>query len=258
MRRFRGCFITPSPLMGEGWGEGDKPRISPLIPPHPTLSRQGRGDLKQPLTRCRQVSVLLAVVLATTVCAAAEKKRESRDTWQQPDRAVKDMGLKAGQVVADVGCGTGYLTFRLAKAIGSDGKVYAEDISDRALKSLRSRVEREKTTNITVIKGEPTDLKIPAASCHAAIIVNVLHHVPKETRPGLTKDIARCLKPGGHLFIIDWRVDAKIKYDLNRRIPKDQLLALGKDAGLTLETEHDYLVHQVFLCFKKPLKGSQR
>ena len=43
--------ITPSPLMGEGWGEGDKPRISPLVPPHPTLSRQGRGDLKQPLNR---------------------------------------------------------------------------------------------------------------------------------------------------------------------------------------------------------------
>ena len=204
-------------------------------------------------TRCRHVSVLLAVVLAATICAAAEKKRPGgRDAWQQPDRAVKSLGLKAGQTVADVGCGTGYFTFRLAKAVGSDGKVYAEDISDRALKSLRSRVEREKATNITVIKGGPTDLKIPDASCHAAIIINVLHHVPKETRPGLTKDIARCLKPGGRLFIIDWRVDAKVKYDLNRRIPKDQLLALGKDAGLTLETEHDYLVHQVFLCFKKP------
>jgi ubiquinone/menaquinone biosynthesis C-methylase UbiE len=192
------------------------------------------------------------------MCAAAEKKRESRDTWQQPDRAVKDLGLKPGEVVADVGCGTGYFTFRLAKAVGPDGKVYAEDISDRALKSLRSRVEREKATNITVVKGEPTDLKIPAAACHAAIVVNVLHHVPKEKRLGLMKDVVRAVKPGGHLFIIDWRVNAKIKHDLNRRIPKDQLLALGKDAGLTLETEHDYLVHQVFLCFTKPLKGSQR
>jgi len=198
------------------------------------------------------VSILLAIVLAATVCAAAEKKRQSRDTWQQPDRVVKSLGLKSGQVVADVGCGSGYFTFRLAKAVGAEGKVYAEDISDKALKSLRSRVEREKLTNIAVIKGDAADIKIPDASCDAAILVNVLHHVPKEKRLGLTKDTARALKPGGRLFIIDWYVDAKIKHDLNRRIPKDQLLALGKDAGLVLESEFDYLVHQVFLCFKKP------
>ena len=198
------------------------------------------------------VSILLAVVLATAVCAAAEKKGESRDTWQQPDRVVKDLGLKPGEVVADIGCGSGYFTFRLAKAVGADGKVYAEDISDKALKSLKDRVEREKLTNIAVVKGDATDIKIPAAACDAAILVNVLHHVPKENRLGLTKDVARALKPGGRLFIIDWQVDAKIKHDLNRRIPKDQLLALGKDAGLVLDSEFDYLEHQVFFRFTKP------
>ena len=199
------------------------------------------------------VSILLAVVLATTVCAAAEKKKHGgRDTWQQPDRVVKSLALKSGQTVADVGCGSGYFTFRLAKAVGADGKVYAEDISDRVLKSVRSRVEREKLTNIAVVKGDATDIKIPAASCDAAILVNVLHHVPKEKRLGLTKDTARAVKPGGRLFIIDWQVDAKVKYDLNRRIPKDQLLALGKDAGLVLDGEFDYLEHQVFLRFTKP------
>ncbi|HUU89829.1 MAG TPA: class I SAM-dependent methyltransferase [Phycisphaerae bacterium] len=198
------------------------------------------------------VSILLAIALATTVCAAAEKKGESRDTWQQPDRVVKDLGLKPGEVVADIGCGSGYFTFRLAKAVGADGKVYAEDISDKALKSLKDRVERDKLTNIAVVKGDATDIKIPAAACDAAILVNVLHHVPKENRLGLTKDVARALKPGGRLFIIDWQVDAKIKHDLNRRIPKDQLLALGKDAGLVLDSEFDYLEHQVFFRFTKP------
>lgn len=198
------------------------------------------------------VSILLAVVLATTVCAAAEKKGESRDTWQQPDRVVKDLGLKPGEVVADIGCGSGYFTFRLAKAVGADGKVYAEDISDKALKSLKDRVERDKLTNIAVVKGDATDIKIPAAACDAAAVINVVHHVPKEKRLGLMKDVVRAVKPGGRLFLIDWRMDAKTKHDLKNRIPKDELLALGKDAGLVLETEFDYLVNQVFFRFTKP------
>jgi len=205
----------------------------------------------RPLTWRLRASVVLAVVLAAAVSLAAEKKQDSRDTWQQPDRVVKDLELKRGETIADIGCGTGYFTFRLAKAVGPEGKVYAEDISEKALKSVSDRVAREKLANIAVVKGDATDIKIPDAACDAAIVVNVLHHVPEDKRLGLMKDTVRAMKPGGRLFLIDWRVDAKIRHDLNRRIPKDQLLALGKDAGLTLETEHDYLVHQVFLCFRK-------
>jgi len=197
-------------------------------------------------------SVVLAVVLATTVCVAAQEKRSGRDSWQQPDRVVKELGLKPGDTVADVGCGRGYFTFRLAKAVGPDGKVYAEDISDKVLKPVRDRAERENLTNVAVVKGDATDIKIPDAACDAAILVNVLHHVPKQNRLGLTRDIVRCLRPGGCLFIIDWRVDAKVRWDKDCRIPKDELLKLVKDAGLTLETEYDYLVHQVFFRCCKP------
>ena len=87
--------------------------------------------------RPRRPLILLAaaIALATTVPAGAA--RSSRDQWQQPDRVVADLGLTDGSVVADVGCGRGYFVFRLAKAVGKTGTVYAEDISEKALKGLK-------------------------------------------------------------------------------------------------------------------------
>jgi len=204
--------------------------------------------------RPRRPLILLAaaIALATTVPAGAA--RSSRDQWQQPDRVVADLGLTDGSVVADVGCGRGYFVFRLAKAVGKTGTVYAEDISEKALKGLKSQADRDGAANVQVVLGEPTDTHLPDAALDAALIVNVYHHVPEKDRPGLTADIVRALKPGGYLFIIDWQLDAKIPYDKGRRIPKDQLIRYGTDAGLVLDAEFLYLEHQVFLRLRKPAK----
>ena len=76
--------------------------------------------------------------------------------------------------------------------------------------------------------------------------------MPQDQRAPLVKDIVRAIKPGGVLFLIDWRVDAKIQHDLNLRIPKEDLLKLAAGAGLVLEAEYFYLEHQVFFRFRKP------
>jgi ubiquinone/menaquinone biosynthesis C-methylase UbiE len=199
---------------------------------------------------------LAASVLLAGACgcpaAAAERRRAGRDSWQQPKRVVADLSLRAGSVIADVGAGRGYFTFRLAEAVGEAGKVCATEISAKSLKSITDRAKREKASNIECVLSEATDTKLKDASCDAAILCNVLHHVPKAQRPALSRDIVRALKPGGFFYIVDWREDAKIKHDLNRRIPRDELLKLAKDAGLSLDAEYHYLVHQVFLRFRKP------
>ena len=187
------------------------------------------------------------------LCLAA-RRRDSRDQWQQRDRVVADLGLKDGSRIADIGCGRGYFTFHLAKAVGKKGKVFATEISSGALKAVSERVKKENLANVEPVLSNPTDTKLATDSLDAAFICNVYHHVSKEHRAALSRDIVRALKPGGSLFIVDWRVDAKIKYDIGRRIPRDDLVKFAKDAGLTLDAEFYYLEHQVYLRCRKPDK----
>ncbi|MFO8015150.1 MAG: methyltransferase domain-containing protein [Phycisphaerae bacterium] len=195
----------------------------------------------------RTASLVLLVLAATAALAAG------RDEWQQPDRVVADLNLRDGSVVADVGCGGGYFISRLAKAVGKTGTVWAEDISEKSLRGLKQRVEKDANlANVKVVKGEAESTGLPDAALDAALVVNVYHHVPEKHRAGLTADIVRALKPGGCVFLIDWRVDAEIHHDRNRRIPRDDLVAMMTGAGLELDAEFLYLPHQVFLRFRRP------
>jgi len=206
----------------------------------------------------RLALAVLAVSVAVTATPAAERRggRGNRDAWQQPDRVVADLGLKDGSTIADIGCGSGYFVFRLAKAVGPTGKVYAEDIAEKALKALKARIDREGARNVEIVQGDPTSTHLPDAAMDAALIANVLHHVPKEHRPGLVADVVRSVKPGGFVYLVDWRMDAKIKHDLKNRIPRDELIETMTGAGLTLDAEFLYLEHQVFFRFRKPGKAA--
>jgi len=202
------------------------------------------------------VAFVAILTLTSLALAAPAKKssRGSRDTWQQPDRVIKDLGLKEGSAVADVGCGSGYFTFRLSKIVGAKGKVLATEISDKGLKAVADKAKKDGIKNIETIKSDPQKTKLKACTVDAAIIVNVLHHVKKDDRVPLVKDIAAALKPGGSFFILDWRMKAGIKHDKNHRVPRDELVGYAKEAGLTLDAEFFYLTNQVFLRFNKPVK----
>ena len=121
----------------------------------------------------------------------------------------------------------------------------------KTLKAVSDRVAKEKLTNIETVLSDPTDTKLADESVDSVVIVNVLHHVPKDKRAPLVKDIVESIRPGGYLFIVDWRLKAKIKHDIGRRIPRDDLVKLATDTGLKLDAEFHYLVHQVFLRFRK-------
>ena len=209
--------------------------------------------MRQSCSRWCVALLVTGLVLGAVVCPAAGKKT-GRQQWQQPARVVADLGLKSGMRIADIGCGRGFFTFHLAKAVGKEGKVYATEISKKAIKSVADRVKRDKLTNIEPVISEPTKTKLVSESVDTALISMVLHHVPKNLRAALTKDIVRAIRPGGYLFILDWRVDADIKHDKDRRIPRDGLIKFATDAGLTLDAEFHYLKNQVFLRLRKPTK----
>jgi ubiquinone/menaquinone biosynthesis C-methylase UbiE len=126
----------------------------------------------------------------------------SREQWQMPVRVMDEIGVRPGMIVADVGAGDGWFTFYLAERVGSSGRVIAEDIDAEALEAVRERRTRDKVSNVSVLIGGTEDPKLPAGAVDLALMVNVLSAV--QNPQSLLGNLAKGLKPGGRLVIIDW------------------------------------------------------
>ena len=89
---------------------------------------------------CWTIGLILAAGFLRAADAAQED-HEGRDAWQHPEQVMDVLGVKAGSRVADVGCGRGHFSFRLARRVGPQGKVYAEDTDEKELNKIRQRAE---------------------------------------------------------------------------------------------------------------------
>jgi ubiquinone/menaquinone biosynthesis C-methylase UbiE len=168
---------------------------------------------------------------------------------------IRDLGLKPGNRVADIGSGDGYFTLRLARAVGEQGHVFAVDVDASALAALKDRADQERLSNVTTVLSESTDTRLPPESVDVLFISDVLHEVPEALRLPLIRSAVSALKPGGYLYLIDWRKSRLVRFDpYERLIPRDELVKIGTDAGLRLDAEFDYLTLQVFLRFQKPAR----
>ena len=129
---------------------------------------------------------------------AADSERDRADEVGQVVRA---MGIRPGDTVADVGAGSGYYAVRLAKIVGPEGRVLAQDVTPSYLADLRRNVSEAGLSNVDVIRGEAHDPRLPAGSADAAVLVHMYHEI---TQPfGLLYNLARAMKPGGRVGIVD-------------------------------------------------------
>jgi SAM-dependent methyltransferase len=131
---------------------------------------------------------------------AAQIKEERRQAELDAPKLVEVLELKPGMTVADVGSGFGAMTVVLGHWIGS-GRVFATDITERALHETRDYVRREALTNVTVIEGAAEATNLPDACCDAVFLRNVYHHITAVD--AFNKSLVASLKPGGRLAIID-------------------------------------------------------
>jgi len=125
-----------------------------------------------------------------------------RDEWQKPDAVIHALKLKEGQVVADIGAGSGYFTVRLARAVGQKGQVFAVDIDEGMLGYLRQRLAQEKIANVQVMQVPPHDPLLIDGSLDLAFICNTYHHL--EDREVYLRKLRKALKPDGRLVIVDF------------------------------------------------------
>ena len=105
-------------------------------------------------------------------------------------------------VVVDIGAGEGYFTFRIARRVGQNGMVYANDINTKLLYILDERRKQERVENITTILGKPDDPLLPEKKIDIALLVNLVHLLDKPIV--FLKNIRSCFKPGGTLILVQW------------------------------------------------------
>ena len=177
-------------------------------------------------------------------------ERPDRAAWQKPDEVVAALGLRGTETVVDLGAGSGYFTFRFAKAL-PEGKVVAADTEAEMVRHIHHRAMTEGVQNIEARLIDPAAPEIPGDT-DLVFVCDVLHHVPD--RAGWLAGLARSLRSGARFALIEFKVgDLPTGPPEAVKIPRAQLLELVTKAGFVLDSEHaELLPYQVFLVFRKP------
>jgi len=172
-----------------------------------------------------------------------------RDAWQKPHEVILALELKPGATVADVGAGSGYFSLRFAHRIGPQGKVLAVDIEPKLLERVAKRAAEQKMGNIETVLAAPDDPRLKAGSVDLIFICDVIHHIEK--RPAYYQLLARALKPGGQLAIVDFhKRPLPVGPPVEMKIAREDLVREVEGAGFRLAREHAFLPHQYFLVFQ--------
>ena len=176
-------------------------------------------------------------------------ERTTRQQEEDADAAIAALPLKANSVVADIGAGTGYYTFRIARRV-PQGKVYAVEVQDEFVQSLQARAKEQRAANVAVVKGGEQSPNLPDTSVDLAIMVDVYHELayPHEMLQALHK----ALKPGGALLLLEYRAEdpaIPIK-ELHKLSVKQAAKELGAN-GFVLAEKKEFLPIQHYLLFRK-------
>ena len=177
-------------------------------------------------------------------------ERPERVAEEMPAEMLAVMGLEDGDVVADLGAGSGYYTRRMARLVAPSGTVFAVDIQPEMLELLRIRAEEEGVTGIQLVLSEPDDPKLPEGVVDWILIVDVYHEL-SDPEPVLAR-LRASLKPDGRVALVEYRVEDgsgdHIKAD--HRMSVRQVLSEWKPAGFELVELHEFLPSQHVFIFQ--------
>ena len=124
-----------------------------------------------------------------------------RDQWQRPSDILQALDLRPGNIVVDLGCGSGYFTLKLSAPVGQRGKVLAEDIRGLPLIFLWLRTLQKGEHNVNLLLGEADDPRLPVQGVNAVLIVNSYHEFTNSR--AILNHVVRSLVSGGRLVVVD-------------------------------------------------------
>ena len=125
----------------------------------------------------------------------------ARDKWQRADELIKELNLKQESNVADVGCNEGYMTVKLSKVVGKSGKVFSVDVDQSKLDKLKTNLQELQIINVTTVKGEYDNPKLPLNTLDAVIILDTYHEMDDHDK--ILQHVKASLKPGGRLVLCE-------------------------------------------------------
>ena len=175
----------------------------------------------------------------------------ARDAWQKPDSVLRKLGVAPGMIVADLGAGTGYFSVRIARAVGSNGRVLAIDVEAKLVDYIKARAERENLPQIAASQVPSDDPKLPAHKVDLVLIVDTWHHIDDRLRY-LTK-LAAGLAPKGRVAVVDFKKgDFPVGPPDAHKLSADEVIAEFDEAGWTVAGRWDNLPYQYVLSFWPP------
>jgi predicted methyltransferase len=217
------------------------PAVDPIAPPYTAgpKTRDGLGKYYMG----REIAHFM------THEGAPWLERPERDQEERPDLVLEALQLKPGDFVADIGCGTGYFSWRVAKAVGPKGIVYGEEIQQEMLDKLAEQMKARGVTNVIGVLGTIDDPKLPQP-IDLAILVDVYHECSQPAE--MIAAICRRLKPGGRIVFVEYRgedpeVPIKPLHKMTEAQVKKEMTAQPLDYVTTVRT----LPRQHVIVFRK-------
>ena len=176
---------------------------------------------------------------------------EERKRIFPPEGALAAAGLKEGDVFADIGCGTGYLSIPAARLVGEQGGVYGFDTSEKMLEELKRRVEQEGLVNVFPVRAGEYEMPAPGDCCTHAVVSSVFHEV--DDRPRFARAVGRILAPGGKLLVFEMKPGAAgVGPPERHRISPETVKKDLDTAGFTVTESADLTAHFYYVAAEKP------
>ena len=173
-----------------------------------------------------------------------------RAAWQKPDQIMDALGIADGSTVADIGAGAGWFTIQLARRVGPNGVVYAQDVQRQMLEAIRRRVAKEALQNVETRLGEGSNPNLPRASLDAVLVVDVYPEV--EDRVTFLRNLAASLKPNGRIGIVNYKPGkggpGPSTPEEGVRVERAVVEADAKAAGLRVLSRETFLPYQYMLA----------
>lgn len=185
--------------------------------------------------------------------AAGWLERPEREKEEAPTKLLKALDIKEGQVIADIGAGSGYHAFRMAPLVGDKGKILAVDIQQEMLDMMDAKAKKAKVKNVETILGTETDPKLPKGEVDLIILVDVYHEFSHPCE--MAQKMVAALKPGGRIAFVEFRLeDAEVPIKLVHKMTERQvILEMAEFAELEHFKTIDTLPWQHIVLFKKKM-----
>ena len=182
--------------------------------------------------------ILIISLVSNCIAQDLDSRDQERENKYKDSLAMEIAGLKKGMFVGEVGAGDGYFTFMLANQVGSEGRVYANDLFEKgALEVIRARAREKNIENIITILGTVETPKLPKGQLDMVFIVNAFHDFTEPVE--MLSNIAPALKPSGKLVIIDSEAEKSRGISKSRIYNRQDLQEWVNQSPFTIELIDD-------------------